>query len=126
MRGTILALIDVAVLLEFKEPRQRNQGAIFCLHGLGDLLLAGNAIKRLAQYMHEHGLRSVLFVQPELVEFARQNFPVDLVEGIERRRFERRRSLSYRVRVIRGIRERFAIVVQPTYNRTLMVEDCLV
>ncbi|HTV47916.1 MAG TPA: glycosyltransferase family 9 protein [Phycisphaerae bacterium] len=126
VRGMILATVDVAMLAEFQEPRKRTEGAIFCLHGLGDLLLAGNAIERLAAHMHKQGLRSVLYVQPALVEFARQNFPVDHIEGIDRRRFERRRNLKYRATVIRNIRGRFAVAIQPTYNRTLMVEDCLI
>ncbi len=124
MRGAMLSACDSLTLVRCPKRQERSEGAIFCLHGLGDLLLAGNAVTRLAEEIQTRGLRSVLYVHPELVEFAQQSFPVNQVEGIERHRFAR--STRYRAKVIRSIAGRFDWVVQPTYNRMLRVEDCLV
>ncbi len=123
VRTVIMLGFDSLVVLSSKRQSRRSEGAIFCLHGLGDLLLAGNAISGLSSFLHANNLRAVLFVNPALVEFARQHFPVDQVEGIDRHAFSRR--LKHRKAILKTVAQRFAIAVQPTYNRMLRVEDCL-
>jgi ADP-heptose:LPS heptosyltransferase len=115
---------DSLVLLAYRKKNQRQEGAIFCLHGLGDLLLAGHAIARLSSHLRSQGLRPILFVQPPWIEFARRQFQVDGVEGIDRHRFTR--HFAYRACILRSVAGRFAVAVQPTFNRMLRVEDYLV
>jgi hypothetical protein len=79
LRTVIMLCFDSLIVLSSKRKSCRSEGAIFCLHGLGDLLLAGNAISSLSSYLNANGLRAVLFVHPALVEFARRYFPVDHV-----------------------------------------------
>lgn len=124
LRAGLLLSFDSIVLLNCRKKAQRQEGAIFCLHGLGDLLLAGNAITGLAGQMRSRGLPAVLFVHPALVGFARRYFNVDRVEGIDRHRFTRR--FAYRAATLKAVAGRFALAVQPTFNRMLRVEDCLV
>ena len=124
VRAFLFLGFDSIVLWSRRTRPQRQEGAIFCLHGLGDLLLAGHSITRLAELMHSRGLQAVLFVHPALVEFARRYFEVDRVEGIDRHRFTRR--LSYRVGMLKTVTGRFAMAVQPAYNRMLRVEDYLI
>ena len=124
LRGGLLLSFDSIVLLTCRTKSQSREGAIFCLHGLGDLLLAGHAITRLAGQMRPQGLQAVLFVHPALVKFARRHFDVDRVEGIDRHRFTRR--FGYRAAILKAVAGRFVIAVQPTFNRMLRVEDCLV
>jgi ADP-heptose:LPS heptosyltransferase len=124
LRAGLLLSFDSIVLLTRRKKSQRPEGAIFCLHGLGDLLLAGHAITRLAGHLHMQGLRAVLFVHPAQVEFARRHFDVDQVEGIDRHRFTRR--FAYRTAILKAVAGRFVLAVQPTFNRMLRVEDCLV
>jgi len=124
LRAGLLLCFDSIVLLACRKKSRRQEGTIFCLHGLGDLLLAGNAIVRLASHLRSQGLRAVLFVHPAHIEFARRNFEVDAVEGIDRHRFTRK--FSYRAKILKCVAGRFAIAVQPTFNRMLRVEDCLV
>lgn len=123
MRAGLLLCFDAAVLPLIRRESQRNQGAIFCLHGLGDLLLAGHAIQRLAGEIRLQGLEPVLFVRPVFVEFARRAFGIERVEGIQRNQFTRR--LGYRIGVLKSVAGRFGVAVQPTYNRMFRVEDCL-
>jgi ADP-heptose:LPS heptosyltransferase len=123
LRAGLLFIFDSIILQSGRKKTLRREGAIFCLHGLGDLLLAGHAITRLAGDMRARGLRAVLFVHPARVEFARRYLDVDEVEGIDRHRFTRK--LSYRARVLKTVSGRFALAVQPTYNRMLRVEDAL-
>jgi ADP-heptose:LPS heptosyltransferase len=124
LRAALLLGFDSLILLTCRKKAPRPEGAIFCLHGLGDLLLAGHAITRLADQMRSQGLRAVLFVHPARVGFARRYFDVDRVEGIDRHRFTR--QLAYRAAMLKAVAGRFALVVQPTFNRMLRVEDCLV
>ena len=124
LRAMLLVGFDTFILRGHREKRPRREGAIFCLHGLGDLLLAGHAVAALASRMRSRGLRAVLFVHPAWVEFARRNFPIDDVEGIDRHRFTR--EFGYRAKVLRRVAGRFVLAVQPTFNRMLRVEDCLV
>ena len=124
LRAGLLLGFDSIVLSARRKNSQRQAGAIFCLHGLGDLLLAGNAIVRLAGHLRMQGLQTVLFVHPAHLKFARRNFDVDEVEGIDRHRFTRK--FSYRAAVLKSVAGRFAIAIQPTFNRMLRVEDYLV
>ncbi|MGA2279671.1 MAG: glycosyltransferase family 9 protein [Verrucomicrobiota bacterium] len=124
LRAGLLLSFDSIVLLNRRKKSPRPEGAIFCLHGLGDLLLAGHAIARLARHMRSQGLQAVLFVHPALVGFARRHYDVDRVEGIERHRFTRR--FGYRAAMLKAVASRFVLAVQPTFNRMLRVEDCLV
>lgn len=124
LRAGLLLSFDSMVLLTGRKNSHRQEGAIFCLHGLGDLLLAGHAVNSLADQMREQGLRPVLFVHPSRVEFARLYFGTDRVEGIDRHAFSRR--LGYRAAVLKAVAGRFAVAVQPTFNRMLRVEDCLI
>src|ERR1700744_1531692 len=89
MRAILLYGFDSLILLTSSKKEDRSEGAIFCLHGLGDLLLAGNAVTCLAAQMRARRLRVVLFVQPGWTEFARLYFAVDEVQGIDRHRFTR-------------------------------------
>ena len=123
LRAGLLYGFDSVVLLANPKKNDRREGAIFCLHGLGDLLLAGNAVTRLATEMRAQQLRAVLFVHPAWIEFARRHFAVDEVEGIDRHLFTRR--LGYRAKVLKMVSGRFTQAVQPTFNRMLRVEDCL-
>jgi ADP-heptose:LPS heptosyltransferase len=124
LRAALLLGFDSLILLTCRKKSPRPEGAIFCLHGLGDLLLAGHAITRLAGQMRSQGLRTVLFVHPARVGFARRHFDVDRVEGIDRHRFTR--QFAYRAAMLKAVAGRFALTVQPTFNRMLRVEDCLV
>ena len=124
LRAGLLLSFDSIVLLNCRKKSRRREGAIFCLHGLGDLLLAGHAITRLAGQMRSQGLRPVLFVQPALTGFTRRHFEVDRVEGIDRHRFTH--QLDYRAAMLKTVTGRFVLAVQPTFNRMLRVEDCLV
>ncbi|MFZ1072651.1 MAG: glycosyltransferase family 9 protein [Verrucomicrobiia bacterium] len=124
LRAGLLLSFDSIILLTCRKKSRRQEGAIFCLHGLGDLLLAGHSITRLTARMRSQGLRAVLFVHPALVELARRHFHVDRVEGIDRHRFTRR--FSYRAAILKAVAGRFSLAVQPTFNRMLRVEDCLV
>jgi len=123
LRARLLFCFDWAVLLLARRRSQGNQGAIFCLHGLGDLLLAGHAIERLAEWMRSQEVEPVLFVRPTFVEFARRAFGVARVEGINRYQFSR--QLRYRIGILKSVTGRFAVAVQPTFNRMFRVEDCL-
>src|SRR5271154_2047887 len=124
LRAGLLLCFDSVVLLTCRKKSQRQEGAIFCLHGLGDLLLAGHATSRLANHMRSRGLQAVLFVHPSQVEFARRYLDADRVEGIDRHRFPRR--LTYRTAILKVVTGRFVLAVQPTFNRMLRVEDCLI
>ena len=88
-RGILLFIFDTGVLLANRRKRPRTEGAIFCLHGRGDLLLAGHAVTQLAAHLRARGLKAVLLVHPAHVEFARRHFEVDEVEGIDRHCFTR-------------------------------------
>jgi len=123
LRAVLLFCFDSATLCFARRQSHRNHGAIFCLHGLGDLLLAGRTVEALAGWMRSQGLEPVLFVRPTFVEFARRAFGVAQVEGINRHQFTR--ELGYRVGVLKSVTGRFAVAVQPTYNRMFRVEDCL-
>ena len=57
LRAGLLLGFNSIVLLSLLKKSPRREGAIFCLHGLGDLLLAGHAITRLAGQMRSQGLR---------------------------------------------------------------------
>ena len=124
LRAGLLVCFDSIVLLACRKKFQRREGAIFCLHGLGDLLLAGHAIARLTGHLRSRGLWTVLFVHPARVEFARRHFDVDQVEGIDRHRFTR--QFAYRAAILKAVAGRFVLAVQPTFNRMFRVEDCLV
>jgi ADP-heptose:LPS heptosyltransferase len=124
LRAGLLFCFDSVVLLSCRKKSAGRAGAIFCLHGLGDLLLAGNAIQGLAARMRSQGLRVVLFVHPERMAFARRFFEVDEVEGIDRHRFTR--QFGYRAAILKTLAGRFAMAVQPTFNRMLRVEDFLI
>jgi ADP-heptose:LPS heptosyltransferase len=124
LRAGLLFCFDSVVLLTCRKKSPRREGAIFCLHGLGDLLLAGHTITRLARQIRSQGLQAVLFVHPARVAFARRHFEVDRVEGIDRHRFTRR--FPYRAAILKAVAGRFVFAVQPTFNRMLRVEDSLV
>jgi|GEM_PF-4451494 len=124
LRGALLFIFDSFVLVRIRRKTQRPAGAIFCLHGWGDLLLAGHAVTQLSEHFRSGGMQAVLFVHPAHLEFARQHFDVDAVEGIDRHLFTRR--FSYRGRTLKSVAGRFAMAVQPTYNRMLRVEDALI
>ena len=121
----LVLLLDSACLLFFSLRRaEQKQGAIFFLHGLGDLIISANSINALSAYIKSQGLRSFLFVEPNLVDFCRDFIKVDEVRPISRRRFVR--SLSYRLNVAASICQRFALSIQPHYNRQIIVEDSLI
>ena len=63
-------------------------------------------------------------MHPALAGFARRHFDVDRVEGIDRHRFTHR--FGYRAAMLKTVTGRFVLAVQPTFNRMLRVEDCLV
>lgn len=100
-------------------------GAIFFLHGWGDLILGARCVEALSEWLRGQGLRSRLFVNAQLVEFAQENLRVDDVFGVDWRLFER--SLGYRFQLIRELAREgdYAVAIQPTLNRRLAVEDSL-
>jgi len=120
----VLLGFDTLVLWTHRKKPGPPAGAIICLHGLGDLLLAGHAIAGLNGHFHEQGLQSVLFVPDWLAGFARRHLPVDRVEGVSVKDFCG--QLDYRAMILRSVAGRFRVAVQPTYNRRLMMEDALV
>ena len=123
LRVGFLFIFDTLVLPANRPQTARTEGAIFCLHGWGDLLLAGHTVTRLAAHLRARGLKAVLFVHPDHVEFARRYFDVDAVEGIDRHLLTRK--FSYRAQTLRSVAGRFAVALQPTYNRMSRVEDAL-
>ena len=118
--------LDSLVLATCKPGREKDFGAILCLHGLGDVILAARCIERLAQFMRSRKLKVRLFVAPQNVTFARRYLDVDEVEGLDWILFER--DLWYRAWTVRAIAHgsRYALVVQPTLNRRLAVVDSIV
>ncbi|HEX7652840.1 MAG TPA: glycosyltransferase family 9 protein, partial [Verrucomicrobiae bacterium] len=123
-RAAILMVFDSVVLWTARRSPAVPAGAIFALHGLGDLILAGHAIQTLSRHLQQRGLKVSLYVNPAWVEFARDYFPVDQVAAIDRHRFSR--QLRYRTQVLRELAGRYEVAHQPTYNRMLRVEDCLI
>lgn len=108
-------MFDTVVLYRSDRGERREEGAIFCLHGLGDLLLAGNAIGGLSMMMRARGLRAVLYMNPPLAGFAKDYLDVDAVEGIDRHRFSK--PSRYRAKILKLVSSRFEIAVQPMNNR---------
>ncbi len=123
LRLGFLFIFDTLVLLSNRRKTSRPEGAIFCLHGWGDLLLAGHTVTQLAAHLRARGLQAVLFVHPDHVEFAHRYFDVDAVEGIDRHLLTRK--YFYRAQTLKKLAGRFAIALQPTYNRMSRVEDAL-
>ena len=115
MPALLLGFDSIVLSARRENFLNRQAGAIFCLHGLGDLLLAGNAIVRLAGHLRMQGLQTVLFVHPAHLKFARRNFDVDEVEGIDRHRFTRKFSYRAAVLIICGgaVCHRHTADVQP-------------
>ena len=121
----IILLLDSVFLFLFYWRRSSNKdGAIFFLHGLGDLVIAANALNVLSEYIKAKGLRSILFVEPNLVNFCKTIVCVDEVMAISRRDFVR--NIPYRLKVISSIAHQFSIAIQPHYNRQIFVEDSLI
>ena len=123
LRAGLLLCFDALILSTHRTKSPRCEAAIFCLHGLGDLLLAGNTIESLTAHFRSQGLRVVLFVQPSHAELARHNFNVDSVETIDRHCFTR--QLGHRSAILKAVANRFRVAVQPCFNRMFRVEDCL-
>lgn len=118
-------LIDSFFLIAIhrRKPQERI-GAIFFLHGLGDIVISANAINTLSDDLKLKGMRSCLFVEPAWVDFCERFINVDEVRAIVRKDFLR--SLIYRLRIIWEIGNRYNIAIQPHFNRHTLVEDSLV
>ncbi len=125
MRAALLYGFDSIVLLANPKKTDRQEGAIFCLHGLGDLLLAGNAVTRLAAEMRSQQLaeRYYLF-NPRGLSLRAVILPWTEWEGTSDRHLFTRK-LGYRAKVLQTVSDRFAQAVQPAFNRMFRVEDCL-
>jgi ADP-heptose:LPS heptosyltransferase len=99
--------------------------AVFNLHGAGDLLLSLPCLEQLRRKYPAGRFRLTLYCRPAAIELGQLFAPVDHVVGIDRSRFVR--SLRYRYAALKETaRKRYAVAVQPTFNRTLSVEDALV
>lgn len=106
----------------FRKPTSKK-GAIFFLHGLGDLIISGNSINVFSKYIRNKNLQSILFVEPNLVDFCKQYLDVDAVEAISRKKYVR--NFMYRIKIASQITRQFSVAIQPNYNRQLFVEDSL-
>jgi ADP-heptose:LPS heptosyltransferase len=120
----VLLLDSLWLIAISRRKTQENNGAIFFLHGFGDLLISANAINLLSENLKAQGMRSFLFVEPAWVDFCERFITVDEVRPIVRKDFLR--SLSYRIKVIWDIGNLFKIAIQPHYNRHTLIEDSLV
>ncbi len=124
LRAHLLPTFDRLVATGRTARRHTNAAAVFCLHGLGDLVLAGRALSRLERHVREAGLESVLYVRPDVRAFAERFLAFSKVESIEDFRFAS--SLAYRRQVVRSLAGRFTMAIQPMPNRRLRIEDCLI
>jgi len=99
--------------------------AVLNLHGVGDLLLSLPCQEQIRGRYPAELYSLVLYCQPSAADFAALFTPNDQIVVIDRHRLVR--SLSYRLSTLRAVAaRRHAIVIQPSYNRMLAIEDALV
>jgi len=127
LKGLTRILFDTLVLAG--TPRREGSGevgAIFLLHGLGDLIIGAPSVEALSESLHRRGLKSRLFVCQKNVRFAKAYIDVDEVVGLDWLQFAH--SVIYRARVLRALASggEYQVAYQPTVNRRLEVEDSLI
>ncbi len=128
-RAFLLAGFDaIALRLLRRGQAARLSGkpsvAVFLLHGAGDLVLALPCLRQIRQRYPGERFHLVLYCQPSAVELAGRFAPADEIVEIDRHRIVR--SLAYRLQVLTKLAaRRHALALQPTFNRMLAVEDCL-
>lgn len=128
-RAFLVAGFD-AVALPFLRRRQgaapsgKSGVAVLLLHGAGDLVLALPCLGQIRRRYPGEQFHLVLYCQPSVAELAGRFAPVDEIVEIDRHRIVR--SLAYRLQILRNLTARhYAVALQPTFNRMLAVEDCL-
>jgi len=135
LRGLILTVADAVGLpllrlgsRQHRKERPRNGKpavAVFNLHGAGDLLLSLPCLQQIRARYPASQYALVLYCGPSAAELAEAYAPADEIVVIDRRRLLR--SLAYRWSQLRAVAaRRYAIAIQPTFNRMLAVEDALV
>jgi ADP-heptose:LPS heptosyltransferase len=128
-RDASLVALDAVVLfaLHVGKAGPRNDRiavAIFNLHGAGDLLLSLPCLRRLREAFPADRYALTLICGPSITELAALYAPVDHLLAVDRHRLQR--SVSYRISILKTIvKGGYAIAVQPSFNRTLAVEDSL-
>lgn len=128
-RAFLLAGFDAVALPLLRRrqaaaPRAKSNVAVLLLHGAGDLVLALPCLKQIRRRYPADRFHLVLYCQPGVTELARRFAPADEVIEIDRHRIVR--SLAYRLRILRNLTaRRYVVALQPTFNRMLAVEDCL-
>ncbi len=129
LRAFLLAGFDA---LAFPFPRRelapaqsgKPSVAIFVLHGAGDIVLALPCLEQIRRRYPGERFQLVLYCQPSVAELAGRFAPADEIVEIDRHRIVR--SLRYRLQVLKSVRARgHSVALQPTFNRMLAVEDCL-
>jgi ADP-heptose:LPS heptosyltransferase len=130
LRALILTGIDTLTLPLLRIGLRRRGGskpdvAVLNLHGAGDLLLSLPCLEEIRARYPAERYSLVLYCQPSVAELAALFTPSNQIVVVDRHRFVR--SLSYRLGTLRSVAaRRHAVVVQPTYNRMLAIEDALV
>jgi len=135
LRGLILTLADAVVLPLLRLGSGKRAGessasgkpkvAVFNLHGAGDLLLSLPCLQQIRNRYPAGQYALVLYCGPSAAELAEAYAPTDEIVVIDRRLLLR--SLAYRWSQLRAVAaRRYAIAIQPTFNRMLAVEDALV
>ncbi len=135
LRGLILTLADAVVLplLHLGSGERTGESsasdkpkvAVFNLHGAGDLLLSLPCLQHIRNRYPAGQYALVLYCGPSAAELAEAYAPADEIVVIDRRLLLR--SLAYRWSQLRAVAAcRYAIAIQPTFNRMLAVEDALV
>ena len=130
LRALLLTGLDT-LALPFLRLRMGKQDvgkpsvAIFNLHGAGDLLLSLPCLEQIRRRYPAEQYFLTLYCRPSAAELAKRYAPVDRTLVIDRHRLVR--SLTYRLAMLRDVAaRRHSVVVQPTYNRMLAVEDAMV
>jgi ADP-heptose:LPS heptosyltransferase len=124
-----LAADSLVLGLVRRKPPARDEGkpkvAIIAAHGIGDLVLLLPALEALLRRYPGARYGVTLVCSSAAEDFARSAVAVDEIIGIDRVRL--RRDLVYRLALVRRLRRaNFAIAVQPSFNRDLLVEDALI
>ena len=125
----VLLLYDTIVLSTVRRSASPRSGpevvGVLNLHGHGDVLLSMHCLREIRRLFAAPRYHLVCLCSPRTVALVRQIVPADEIRAIDPARL--RRSLGYRGAVIGEVaRAGFGTVLQPTYNRFLVVEDALV
>ncbi|MDX2028857.1 MAG: glycosyltransferase family 9 protein [Alphaproteobacteria bacterium] len=125
IRSLAFALLDFGAIASARKiPAEKPSAAIFCLHGMGDLLLALPMIDTLVKAHKARGFSVYLYVNEDALELAQHIRGIDHIIIV--RRDALMRDLAYRWKSLRDIAARgHQAAVQPTYNRFFIIEDAL-